>query len=70
LFSLNHPYTLRGLHRPNIYETPLDPRKNSLKSARKKSGQETHSRGSLLPGMVRSSIGPIIDTPVNTGKTY
>jgi hypothetical protein len=73
--SLDHHYSLKGLNRPNIYDIPLYPsphkgKKQQLELARKKSWEETHSRGSLLPGMVRSAMGAIIDIQVNTCTSY
>ena len=51
---------------PPLYPSPHKGKKKLPCLARKTSGEETLSEGSLLPGMVRSAMGAIDDKQVNT----
>ena len=62
---LNNNYRLKGLNRPNIYDTPLT---QAPKRARENflhwqgiNLEEEQSWGSILQGMARNAVGAIID---------
>ena len=64
--ALNHHTSFKGLNRPNIYDTaqhkPPKGQDNSLDQQGRNLEKECRVReGSLLPGMVRSAMGAIID---------
>ena len=73
--ALNHRYSLKGLNRPIYLRHPPDPsppegKKNSLNQQVPLNLEKEGGR-SLLPRMIRSAIGVIIDihTFIHTG-TY